>query len=152
MRDDLSAGIEQAVDLESYHIEKQEMLKIILEDEDSEIDPVPVGMGGGLPMPDLDPLSVIIDEFNKHHRPPGVSEEDMANWIVSVVNRVKDDTKFQNARQRSDRENAEQEHTRAVMDAVVSGLNGNTTLASAYFDNEGKLRNRLNSRLFRLNY
>ena len=29
------------------------------------------------------------------------------------------------------------------MDAVVSGLNGNTTLASAYFDNEGKLRNRL---------
>ncbi len=152
VEDDLSVGIEQAVDLESYHIEKQEMLKIILEDEDSEIEPVPVGMGGGLPAPDLDPLSVIIDEFNKHHRPPGVSEEDMANWIVTVVNKVNDDKKFQNARQHSDRENAEQEHTRAVRDAVVSGLNSNTVLVGAYFDDEGNLRNRLNARLFRLNY
>ncbi len=152
VEDDLSAGIEQAVDLESYHIEKQEMMKIILEDEDAEIEPVPVGMGGGLPAPDLDPLSVIIDEFNKHHRPPGVSEEDMANWIVTIVNKVKDDNKFQNARLHSDRENAAQEHSRAVSEAVISGLNSNAALVGAYFDEQGNLRNRLNARLFHLNY
>ncbi len=49
-------------------------------------------------------------------------------------------------------ENAEQEHTRAVRDAIVSGLNSNTAPVGVYFDDESNLKNRLNARLFRLNY
>lgn len=49
-------------------------------------------------------------------------------------------------------ENAEQEHTRAVRDAVVSALNSNTALVGAYFDDESNLKNRLNAQLFRFNY
>lgn len=121
-------------------------------DEDSEIYPVPGGMDGGLPAPDLTPLSAIIAQLDKFHRSPGVSEGDMAYWIVTVVNKAKDDKKFEDARQRHDRKNAEQEHTRAVRDTVVTRLNSNTALVGAFFDDEGNLRNRLNARLYRLKY
>ena len=46
--DDLSRGILEAIDMDSYRAEKQAMQKILLPDEDAEIDPVPT-TGGGLP-------------------------------------------------------------------------------------------------------
>ena len=41
--DDLSEGIIDAIDLESYRVEAQNMISIQLEDSDSEVDPVPNG-------------------------------------------------------------------------------------------------------------
>ena len=51
-------GILEAVDLGSYRVEKQAMQRIILPDEDAEIDPVPGGGGGG--EPEQDRLSNIL--------------------------------------------------------------------------------------------
>ena len=57
---DLSKGILDAIDLDSYRVEKQAMQRIMLPDEDAEIDPVPNGGGGHRAEPELDRLSNIL--------------------------------------------------------------------------------------------
>ena len=62
--DDLSQGILETIDLDSYRNEARDSMAIKLEDEDSEIAPVPAGKTGHIIEPELDLLSVIISEFN----------------------------------------------------------------------------------------
>ena len=62
---DLSKGILEAIDMESYRVEKRAMQRIILADEDAEIDPLQPGGGGRPPEPELDRLSNIIKVFNE---------------------------------------------------------------------------------------
>ena len=49
--DDLSKGILETIDMDSYRVEKQAALAIGLEDADAEIGPVPTSAGGGKPEP-----------------------------------------------------------------------------------------------------
>ena len=62
--DDLSKGILDAIDMDSYRVEKRAMQKIILPDEDAEVDPVPTAGGGSRPDTKLDQLSNILRTFN----------------------------------------------------------------------------------------
>ena len=57
---DFAKGILDAIDLDSYRVEKQAMQKILLPDEDAEIGPVPTSAGGSRPEPELDRLSSIL--------------------------------------------------------------------------------------------
>ena len=57
---DLSKGILDAIDMDSYRVEKHAMRKIMLPDEDAEIEPVPTSGGGHQPETQLDRLSNII--------------------------------------------------------------------------------------------
>jgi len=50
--DDLSQGILQTIDLESYRNEARETMSIKLEDEDAEVDPVPSGSGARIVNPE----------------------------------------------------------------------------------------------------
>ncbi|MCS1412835.1 MAG: Type-1 restriction enzyme R protein [Verrucomicrobia subdivision 3 bacterium] len=52
--DDLSKGILDAIDMDSYRVEKQAVQKIMLPDENAEIEPVPAGVGGHRAEPELD--------------------------------------------------------------------------------------------------
>jgi type I restriction enzyme R subunit len=51
-------------EMDSYRVEKQAALKVLLPDEDAEIEPVPVSGGGRKPEPELDRLSNILKSFN----------------------------------------------------------------------------------------
>ena len=64
--EDLSKGILDAIDLDSYRAEKQAMQKIRLPDEEAEIGPVATSAGGHRPEPELDRLSNILRTFNEH--------------------------------------------------------------------------------------
>jgi type I restriction enzyme R subunit len=57
VEEDLSKGILEAIDMDSYRVEKQAAVKIKLPDEDAEIMPIPTGGGGRKPEPELDRLS-----------------------------------------------------------------------------------------------
>ncbi len=50
--DDLARGLLEAIDMDSYRAEKRAMEKILLPDEDGEVDPVPMQGGGGLAEPE----------------------------------------------------------------------------------------------------
>ena len=64
VEDDLSKGILEAIDMDSYRVEKQAVQDIQLPDEDAEIGPVPTEGGGQKPEPEMDRLSNIVREFN----------------------------------------------------------------------------------------
>ena len=59
---DLSLGILEAVDMETYRTEKQATVQIALQDEDAEIDPVQGERGGGVQAPLLELLSLILNQ------------------------------------------------------------------------------------------
>ena len=61
---DLSKGILEAIDMDSYRVEKKAALRIALPDADAEIGPVPTSGGGYVAEPELDRLSNIILTFN----------------------------------------------------------------------------------------
>ena len=64
VEEDLSKGILEAIDMDSYRVEKQAAVKIQLPDADAEIEPVPTTGGGHKPEPELDRLSNILKTFN----------------------------------------------------------------------------------------
>jgi len=64
VEEDLSKGILEAIDMDSYRAEKQAAMKILLPDDNAEIEPVPIGAGGRKPEPELDYLSNILKTFN----------------------------------------------------------------------------------------
>ena len=64
IEEDLSKGILEAIDMDSYRVEKQAVLEIQLPDEDSEIEPVSTSGGGQKPETEMERLSNIIREFN----------------------------------------------------------------------------------------
>ena len=63
--EDLSKGILETIDMDSYQVEKQATAEIQLPDDDAEIEPVPFSSGGGTSEPELDRLSNIIKNFNE---------------------------------------------------------------------------------------
>jgi type I restriction enzyme R subunit len=62
--EDLSKGILESIDMDSYRVEKQAAVRIQLPDADAEIDPVPTTGGGRKAEPELDRLSSILKMFN----------------------------------------------------------------------------------------
>ena len=136
--EDLSKGILDAIDLDSYRVEKQAMQKILLPDEPGEVDPVPAAGGGTRPEPELDGLSNILREFNEHW---GTDWED-ADRVVQLItdtipSRVAADTAFRNARQNSDPENARIEHDKALERVMVSVMKDDGKLFKKYMDDPG---------------
>ena len=115
--EDLSKGILDAIDMDSYRAEKQAMQQISLPDEDAEIEPVPTSGGGHLPEPELDRLSNILSDFNDLFGDIDWDDADRVRQLITetIPSRVAEDTAFKNAQQNSDRENARIEHDKALL-------------------------------------
>lgn len=62
--EDLAKGVLEAIDMDSYRVEKLAAQKVLLADADAEIDPVPMDGGGSRPEPEMDRLSNVIATFN----------------------------------------------------------------------------------------
>ena len=135
--EDLSKGILDAIDLDSYRVEKQAMQKILLPDEDAEIGPVPTSAGGHRPEADLDRLSNILGTFNEHFGDIRWEDADRVTQLITetIRARVAADTAFRNARQNSDRQNARIEHDKALLRVMTSVMRDDTELFKQFMDN-----------------
>ena len=135
--DDLSKGILEAIDLESYRVEKKAMQKIILPDEDAEIGPVPPTGGGTSPELEMDRLSNIIAEFNDLFGDTQWEDADRIRKQVfeAIPALVAEDTAFKNARQNSDRQNARIEHDKALSRVITSMMKDEMQLYKLYANN-----------------
>ena len=134
---DLSKGILETIDMDSYRVEKQAMQKIMLPDEDAEIDPVPASGGGQRPEPELDRLSNIIRSFNEHFGDISWEDADRVRQLITetIPSRVAADSAFQNAQRNSDRENARIEHDKALLRVMTSLMKDDTELFKQFMDN-----------------
>ena len=137
--EDLSKGILDAIDMDSYRVEKQAMQKIILTDEDAEIGPVPTEDPGGRGEPELDLLSNIIASFNDLFGDIPWEDSDRVRRLITedIPSRVAVDTAFRNARENSDTENARIEHDRALQRVMTAVMKDDMELFKQFVDNEG---------------
>ncbi len=135
--EDLSKGILDAIDMDSYRVEKQAMQKIMLPDEDAEIGPLPTSGGGQRPEPELDRLSNIIRSFNEHFGDISWDDDDRVHRLITetIPSRVAEDSAFKNAQQNSDKENARIEHDKALLRVMTSLMKDDAELFKQFMDN-----------------
>ncbi len=150
---DLSKGVLEMIDMDSYRVEKSAMRKIVLEDADAEIDPVP-GLGGdGRLDVELDLLSNIVEQFNDRFGGIEWEDEDRVRKLITeeIPAKVAADPKFRNAKRNSDRENARVEHDKALGRIMTNIMKDDTELFRRFVDDED-FRRWLNGVVFGLTY
>ena len=126
---DLSKGILESIDMDSYRVEKKAAIHVQLPDEDADIAPVPTTGGSHRPEPELDRLSNILESFNDQFGNIPWTDGDRVHRLITeeIPNRVAADTAYQNAKQNSDKQNARIEHDKAlrrVMTGATAGRHG----------------------------
>jgi len=136
--DDLSQGILEAIDMDSYRAEKQAAQEILLPDEDAQIDPVPAEGGGQKPGSEMDRLSNIIRQFNDLFGNIDWRDQDKIVQVIAeeLPTRVSENRAYQNAMANSDRQNARIEHDKALTAVVTAMLADYTELFKQFSDNE----------------
>jgi type I restriction enzyme R subunit len=151
--EDLSKGILEAIDMDSYRVEKQASMRIALSDADAEIEPVPTVGGGHKPEPELDRLSNIIKAFNDQFGNIPWTDADRVRKLITeeIPARVAADTAYQNARKHSDKQNARIEHDKALVRVMTALLKDDTELFKQFSDNES-FRRWLTDTVFALTY
>ncbi|KKZ14817.1 MAG: DEAD/DEAH box helicase, partial [Candidatus Synechococcus spongiarum 142] len=137
VEEDLSKGILETIDMDSYRAEKKAMQKILLEDEDGEIDPVPGEGSGGQQEAELDLLSNIIANFNDLFGGIAWVDKDRAGKMITedIPVKVGNDPAFKNAREHSDRDNARVEYTAAVNRVIMGIMKDDTQFFKHFMDN-----------------
>ncbi|MGA2625458.1 MAG: type I restriction endonuclease subunit R [Candidatus Bathyarchaeia archaeon] len=135
--DDLSRGVLEAVDMDSYRAEVKSTIQIALPDQDSEIGPVPMQSGSQRPEPELDRLSNIVKAFNEQFGNIDWKDADKIHKVISqeIPTKVAADKKYQNAMKYSDKENARIEHDLALQRVLIELLTDHTELYKQFSEN-----------------
>lgn len=134
--DDLSQGILETIDLESYRNEAREAVSIKLEDEDSVVPPVPAGKAGHIVEPEMDLLSAILTDFNDMFGNINWNDADnVRRQILEIPAMVSKDEKYQNAMRNSDEQSARLESERALQQVVLDIMADNMELFKQFQDN-----------------
>ena len=134
--DDLSAGILETIDMDSYRVEKREAMKIALADEDGLLDPVLTEGGGAKPEPDLEHLSDILRTFNDQFGNIAWEDEDRVRQrIEELPRKVAEDEAYQNAQRNDDPVNARIESDKALARVMISMMRDETQLFKQFSDN-----------------
>ncbi len=150
--DDLSQGILEAIDLESYRNEAREAVSIKLEDSDTEVAPVPAGKVGHIVEPEMDLLSAILSSFNDMFGNINWNDADnVRRQILEIPVMVSKDEKYQNAMRNSDEQSARLESERALQQVIFAIMADNMELFKQFQDNPS-FKKWLSDLVFNLTY
>ena len=134
--EDLSKGILEAIDMDSYRVEKKAALKIALEDEDAEIEPVPTDTSGRKSEPELDLLSNILKTFNEQFGTLFADTDRVAKRIRDdIAPQVAADAAYQNAKENTPH-TARMAHDQALAKVMQHLLKDDTQVYKQFVENE----------------
>jgi len=135
--EDLSRGILEAIDIDSYRVEVKSTLKISLVDQDAEIGPIPMSAGGHKPEAEMDQLSNIIKAFNDLFGNIDWKDGDKIRKVIAeeIPAKVAADVAYQNAMKNNDKKTARIEHDAALQRAMIDLLADHTELFKQFSDN-----------------
>jgi type I restriction enzyme R subunit len=153
VEEDLSKGILEAVDLDSYRAEIKQTMSILLEEQaEYGVDPVPTSGGGGVSEPEMDLLSSILESFHDMWGNIDWKDEDQVKrHIAGIPAAVSKDVAYQNAMKNSDKQNARIESERALKKAVMNMMSDNMELFKQFNDNPS-FKKWLSDMVFNLTY
>jgi len=136
VEDDLSQGILEAIDLDSYRFEAQAQMAIQLEDSDAEVEPIPTGAIGSKVEPELDVLSSILATFNDLFGNIDWKDADnIKQQIERIPEMVAKDKTYQNAMKNADKQEARTESDRVLQSIIINIMSDNMELFKQYNDN-----------------
>ena len=138
VEEDLSQGILEAIDMESYRAQILAERKIALADEDGEVEPAPPGAGGSKPEPEMDTLSSILNAFNDQFGDIDWTDRDR---VAKQINEdlpamISGNKAYKNAMANSDKANAKIEHDKALEQAIISFITDGAELYKNFSDND----------------
>lgn len=134
--EDLSKGILDSIDMDSYRTEKQAAMKIMLPDEHAEIAPPPIGGGGHRPEPEIDKLSNILKAFNEQFGTLFKDSDRVAKRLnEDIAPKVAADKAFQNAKVNTPG-TARMEHDKALSRVMLEFLKDDTEIYKQFVQNE----------------
>ncbi|MGB8509878.1 MAG: type I restriction endonuclease subunit R [Pyrinomonadaceae bacterium] len=159
--EDLSRGILEAIDMDSYRVEVQAALTIALTDQNAEIGAVPTSSGGRPGETQTDQLSNIIRVFNEQFG--DIEWKDADRMIRKVIGeeipaKVSADRAYRNAKRNPDKQNARIEHDKALQRVVTGLLSTQTetftdyTLLFKHFSDNPSFRKLLSETIFNITY
>lgn len=150
--DDLSQGILETIDLESYRNEARDSVAIKLEDADAEVGPVPAGKSGHIVEPEMDLLSAILSDFNDMFGNINWNDADnVRRQILEIPAMVSRDERYQNAMRNSDEQSARLESERALQQVIFAIMADNMELFKQFQDNPS-FKKWLSDLVFNLTY
>lgn len=134
--DDLSQGILDAIDLDSYRAEVQATQQILLDDSDAEVDPVPANTQMGIKEAELDLLSNILNLFHDMWGKIEWRDEDhVKSQIAKLPSIVSRNEAYKNAMLNSDKATARMESERALKKVVTNIMTDDIELYKQITDN-----------------
>jgi type I restriction enzyme R subunit len=134
--EDLAKGILEAIDMDSYRVEKKAAMKIALADDDAEIEPVPTEAGGRKPEPELDRLSNILKTFNEQFGTLFTDTDRVAKRIRDdIAPQVAADKAYQNAKENTPH-TARMAHDQALGKVMQHLLKDDTQVYKQFVENE----------------
>ena len=146
--EDWTEGLLESINFDQLRVSKKEDAQIELDNQNAEIEPIPLGSGGGKPDPDFDKLSNILDEFNQlfgaidWQFPDKVRQE-----IQQLPQQLADNEAFSNAARNSDKQTAQIECNSALQDIIIRNMAAQSELSRYFLENE-QFRSFLNERVF----
>ncbi len=150
--EDFSQGILDSIDLENYRNEARDCLSIKLEDEDTEVAPVPSAGAPHIVNPEMDLLSAILSNFNEIFG--NIDWEDPDNvkrQIREIPAMVSRNEEYQNAMRNSDEQSARLESERALQQVIIAIMADNMELFKQFQDNPS-FKKCLSNMVFNLTY
>ena len=134
--EDLAKGILDAIDMDSYRVEKKATMKIALADSDAEIEPVPTDVHGHKAEPELDRLSNILKTFNEQFGTLFTDTDRVAKRIRDdIAPKVAADAAYQNAKENTPH-TARMAHDQALAKVMQHLLKDDTQVYKQFVENE----------------
>lgn len=150
--EDFSQGILYSIDLENYRNEARDCLSIKLEDEVTEVAPVPSADAPHIVNPEMDLLSAILSNFNDIFGNIDWKDADnVRRQILEIPAMVSRDEKYQNAMRNSDEQNARLESKQALERVIIDIMADNMELFKQFQDNPS-FKKWLSDMVFNLTY
>ena len=134
--EDLSKGVLESIDMDSYRPEVKAALSMAMDDADGTVEPAPPCGGAGGGSPEIDKLSNIIKTFNDLFGNIDWKDADKIRQVIAeeIPNRVAQDKAYQNAMQNTPTA-ARIEHDRALNRVILELLSDHTELFKQFSDN-----------------
>ncbi len=134
--EDLAKGILEAIDMDSYRVEKKAALKIALADKDAEIEPAPTDAHGHKAEPELDRLSNILKTFNEQFATLFTDTDRVARRIRDdIAPKVAADAAYQNAKENTPH-TARLAHDQALAKVMEHLLQDDSQVYKQFVQNE----------------
>jgi len=134
--EDLAMGIIDAIDMDSYRVEKKAVMKIALADSDAEIEPIPTEGGGHKGQPELDRLSNILKTFNDNFGTLFTDGDRVAKRIrEDIAPKVAADLAYRNAKENTPH-TARMAHDQALGKVMQILLKEDTQVYKQFVEND----------------